>query len=117
MRKIDMIRKVAVTSFICIGIFAGIYERVTALPEYEGRGQGFLGEVSVKITMDGKEIRNIMVTGHGDTPEIAQRAIDKIIPEIIIKQSVEVDDIGGATFTSRGIKEAVREARERAKLF
>lgn len=117
MRKIDMIRKVAVASFICMGIFAGVYERVTALPEYEGRGQGFLGKVSVRVAMDGVEIKSITVTGHGDTPEIAQRAIDKIIPEIIIKQSVEIDDIGGATYTSRGIKEAVREATERAKLF
>ncbi|ADO84602.1 FMN-binding protein [Ilyobacter polytropus] len=116
MRKIDKIRRLGVVLFICSGIFTGFYEMATVLPEFKGKGQGFSGEVSVKVSMSGDEIKNIMVTSHGDTPEIAQMAIDNIIPEIIITQSIEVDDIGGATYTSRGIKEAVGNAIEKSKL-
>lgn len=45
-----------------------------------------------------------------DTKRIAEPAIEKLTSEIIAKQSVDVDDVAGATYTSQGFKEAVADA-------
>lgn len=110
MKKIEKMRQKILIVFACIAVLVVLYDKFTAMPEYEGKGQGFLGEVWVKVTMDGKEIKNIIVTKHGDTPGIAKTAMDSVIPEIIMNQSLEVDNVAGATYISEGIKEAVREA-------
>jgi uncharacterized protein with FMN-binding domain len=114
MKKIENMRQKILIVFACIAVLVVLYDKFTAFPEYEGKGQGFLGEVWVKVTMDGKEIKNIIVTKHGDTPGIAKTAINGVIPEIIMNQSLEVDTVAGATYTSKGIKEAVRGAAVKA---
>ena len=45
-----------------------------------------------------------------ETKRIAEPAIEKLTAAIIEKQSVEVDDVAGATYTSQGFKEAVKNA-------
>lgn len=110
MKKIENIRQKILIVFACIAVFVVLYDKFTTMPEYEGKGQGFFGEVWVKVTMDGKEIKNIIVTKHGDTPSIAKAAMDSVIPKIIMNQSLEVDNVAGATYISEGIKEAVRKA-------
>lgn len=64
--------------------------------------------------MDGDRIKKIIVINHKDDPRIANTAINDVVPEIIMKQSLEVDSIAGATYTSQGIKEGVRAATEKA---
>lgn len=110
MKKIENMRKKFLILFACIAVFVVLYDKFTTMPEYEGKGKGFLGEVWVRVTIDGKEIKNIIVIKHGDTPKIAKTAINSLIPEIILNQSLEVDTVAGATYTSKGIKEAVRQA-------
>jgi urocanate reductase len=110
MKKIENMRQKILIVFACIAVLVVLYDKFTTLPEYEGKGKGFFSEVWVRVTMDGKEIKNIIVTKHGDTPEIVKIAINNLIPEIILNQSLEVDTVAGATYTSKGIKEAVREA-------
>lgn len=114
MKRIENIRQKFLIAFACIAVFVVLYDKVTALPEYEGKGKGFLGEVWVRVTVDGKKIKNIIVTKHEDTPGIAKTAINSLIPEIILNQSLDVDTVAGATYTSKGIKEAVREAAVKA---
>jgi len=114
MKKIENVRWTMLVTLMCIGILVVVYDKFTTLPEYEGKGKGFAGEISVKVTMDGEEIKKIIVINHKDDPRIANAAIDGIIPEIIMKQSLEVDSIAGATYTSQGIKEGVRAATLKA---
>jgi uncharacterized protein with FMN-binding domain len=45
-----------------------------------------------------------------ETKRIAEPAIEKLTAEIIAKQSVEVDSVAGATYTSEGFKEAIADA-------
>lgn len=114
MKKIENIRWTFLVTLMCLGVLVVVYHKFTTLPEYEGKGKGFAGEISVKVTMDGEEIKKIIVINHKDDPRIANTAINGVIPEIIMKQSLEVDSIAGATYTSQGIKEGVRAATEKA---
>ncbi|MPM56834.1 Urocanate reductase [bioreactor metagenome] len=57
-------------------------------------------------SIDSIEVTNI----GGETADIIQTAIDKLIPRIMESQSIAVDSIAGATASSSGIKTAVATA-------
>ncbi|AVQ30129.1 FMN-binding protein [Fusobacterium varium] len=76
----------------------------------EGIGFGYKDEIKVSVEKDGDKIISIKVLEMKDTKRIAEPAIEKLTSEIIAKQSVDVDDVAGATYTSQGFKEAVADA-------
>ena len=89
----------------------------TAENEYIGRGQGKGGTpIVVKVTVDGDKITAIEVLDHSETPGIGDLAFEKIPQMIIDAQSTEVDAVAGATLTSNGIIEAVKDALAQAGL-
>ena len=89
----------------------------TAENEYIGRGQGKGGTpIVVKVTVDGDKITAIEVLDHSETPGIGDLAFEKIPQMIIDAQSTEVDAVAGATLTSNGIIEAVKDALAQANL-
>lgn len=75
----------------------------------EGSGDGYKGEIKVKVTYEGNKITNIEVVEHEES-NFTKKAMKKIIQEIISKQSTDVDIVSGATYTSEGLKEAVNSA-------
>ena len=83
--------------------------------EYIGVGKGFGGDVKVKVTMDGDKIAKIEVLEHGETAGISDPAFDKLPQAIIDANSTEVDAISNATFTSKGLIEAVNNALAQIK--
>lgn len=78
--------------------------------EYIGEGQGFGGPIKVKVTMDGDKIANIEVLSHSESAGISDPAFETLPKAIIEKQSTEVDAATGATLSSNGIMEAVKDA-------
>lgn len=115
-KTIDKIRKISVMGFICAGLGAGVFEHVTALPQYEGTGSGFAGDVTLSVAMDGNKIDAINIVGHSETEGISDPAFSEVIPAILGAQDLNVDDVAGATYTSTAIKEAVQEAAAKAGL-
>ena len=88
----------------------------TAANEYIGVGKGFGGDVKVKVTMDGDKIAKIEVLEHGDTAGICEKAFDTLPEKIIAANGVEgVDVVGGATFSSQGLIDAVKDALSKGK--
>ena len=82
---------------------------------FEGVGTGFGGEIKVKVTMDGDKIAAIDVLEHGETAGISDPAF-KLTEQLIGKTSVEgIDAVSGATFTSKGLLEAVANALAQVK--
>lgn len=75
-----------------------------------GTGEGYNGDIIVEVTRDGDTITAIEVIEHSDTPRIAKRAISNVTEAIIEAQSADVDTMAGATYTSKGIIEAVGKA-------
>lgn len=82
---------------------------------YTGSGTGFKrGTTTVSVTVSSGKITSIETISHGDTPHYYERTIDVITEEILSSQSTSVDTVSGATFSSRGIIEAVENALNQA---
>ncbi|MCL1936229.1 MAG: FMN-binding protein [Defluviitaleaceae bacterium] len=77
---------------------------------YTGRADSFLGEIVVEVQVDASNIRNINVTSHNDTPEIADSAFEELSSLIVNRNSTGVDIIAGASASSRGFLSAVEDA-------
>lgn len=91
-------------------------EYAAAANEYIGEGRGKGGTpIKVKVTMDGERIAKIEVLEHTETAGISDPAFERVIADIIEKQSADVDAVSGVTLTSNGIVEAVKNALAQVK--
>ena len=77
---------------------------------YTGSGSGFRGTTQVQVTVSNGYITDITVLSTGDDAEFFSKAKSSVISQIISAQSVSVDTVSGATFSSNGIIEAVTDA-------
>jgi RnfABCDGE-type electron transport complex D subunit len=77
---------------------------------YTGTGQGFEGPITVEVTVSGGKIAAVNVKSHSDTPGISDGAVNTIPGRIVEANSPQVDAVSGATYTSKGIMEAVENA-------
>lgn len=80
---------------------------------YYGTGKGFAGDVKVKVDISGGKIVDISIVSTKDGDSYIKSA-SSILNTIVEKQSTNVDTVSGATFSSRGIIEAVRSALSQA---
>ena len=82
----------------------------TADGVYEGTGAGLNGAIKVSVTISGGKITDVTVLEHSETAGISDPAIAQIPAAIVEAQSADVDIVSGATYTSKGIIEAVKNA-------
>lgn len=75
-----------------------------------GTGKGMNGDVTVEVVADENRIYSVKVTDHQETLGIGSIAVDQIPGKIYQGQSLEVNDVTGATLTSQAIKTAVTSA-------
>lgn len=81
---------------------------------YEGTAAGMRGDLTVSVTVDETHILSVEVTNTVDSPVISDAAIDIVPGQIVEHQSVQVDNVTGATMTSLAIKNAVTNALKQA---
>ncbi|MFA6508753.1 MAG: FMN-binding protein, partial [Treponemataceae bacterium] len=84
---------------------------------YTGRGQGFrlFENIEVSVSVGATSITAIDVgKDNGETKPILQSVIDKMVPRMIERQSIQVDGITGATATGNAVRTAVAEALGKA---
>ena len=73
---------------------------------YEGEGDGNHGKITVSVDVKGGKIANVKVLKH----------TDNMIPEIVKKNGVDgVETVAGATNSSKGIQQAVKNALAKAQ--
>lgn len=82
---------------------------------YLGESKGYGGNIKVKVTIESGKIKNIEVISHSETPKYYENG-SRVIESIIKANSTDVDAVSGATLTSNGIKNAVRDALSKAGL-
>ncbi|MBR0397323.1 MAG: FMN-binding protein [Eubacterium sp.] len=81
---------------------------------YTGTGEGFGGDIVVQLTVSGGRMTDIQITSAEDeTPAYFNRA-KGLVATILSRQSTDVDMVSGATYSSRGIIEAVKKAAAQA---
>lgn len=81
---------------------------------YKGTGNGFRGETAVTVTVSGGKITSVNIDSYQDDDRFFQRACPQITQEIVSSQSADVDAVSGATFSSKGIMQAVANALQSA---
>ena len=79
--------------------------------EYAGKARGYGGNVNVTVVLDADgKILNVTVGQHWESDDYGDKAI-AVIPNLIVeRQSLDVDAVSGATFTSEAIVKAVSKA-------
>lgn len=82
---------------------------------WEGGAKGFGGMITVLVTVENGTISEIEITSADDEDKAYLSMAEDIIPKIIEAQSVDVDTVSGATFSSTGIRDAVSEALKQAE--
>lgn len=82
---------------------------------YTTTARGYGGEFEVETTLKDDKIVDIVAKEHNETPSIGGVAIEQMIANMKEKNSYDVDVVTGATKTSQGLIEAVKQAVEKAK--
>lgn len=80
---------------------------------YQGSAQGYSGVTTVSVTVSGGAVTDIEVDSESDSPQYFSRA-EEILDDIVSEQSLEVDAISGATYSSAGLLNAVYDALQNA---
>lgn len=80
---------------------------------YTGSAQGYGGITTVEVTISNGQIVDIKILSHHDDSPYINNA-SSLIDAIINAQSTNVDAVSGATYSSSGIINAVRDALSKA---
>lgn len=82
--------------------------------EYFGTGEGYGGDIRVRVIIECGRIGTVEVLVHeGETDAFYEKA--SVLPgRILAAQSPDVDTVSGATFSSEGIIHAVKDALSKA---
>lgn len=77
---------------------------------YKGEAEGFKGMIKTDVTIENGRIKSVVVTSHKDDARWFNHANDIIPNEIIANQTTKVDVVTGATYSSTGIINSVKNA-------
>ena len=89
---------------------AGSVTAVFTPGTYEGTGKGYGGDIKVSVTLDETSITDIEVLEQTETEGVGGAALPTLVDKVLSAQSVNIDGVSGATYTSDGFLTAVREA-------
>ena len=78
--------------------------------KFEGVGNGKHGEIKVAVTITDEKITNIEVVEQGENKGLSDSVYDELKEAIIAQNSADVDIVSGASATSEGYLEAVKDA-------
>lgn len=82
---------------------------------YTGYGQGEAGLITISITIENRQLTDVEIIAHSDTPSRIIGTFE-LMDSMVETQSLDVDVITGATYSSNGVIDAVRDALTTAKI-
>ena len=92
-------------------------KEITKIPgKYTGSGQGKESEINLEVEVGSDKIVNVKPLDKYAPDSLADNAFKKMAQKIVDHQSVDVDVVSGASETSRGIIEGVKEALGKAQV-
>ena len=77
------------------------------------RTHGYKGDITVSVTVSGGKVTDIAVVSQSDTPQFFSQA-QSVLTDITDSQSLDVDAVSGATYSSSGLINAVADALQGA---
>ena len=100
---------------IVLALVLVLFSAVAFADTFEGIGEGFK-PLQVKVDVAEGKINAIEMIVNDETPEIGGVAIETLTKQIIDGQTLAVDTIAGATYTTAGFTAAVADAVTKAGL-
>lgn len=82
--------------------------------EYIGVGEGHHGPIKVKITTDEYNIISIDIIEEYEMPELAVIVYEKIPSKVIKTNKADVEVVAGASYTSVGLIDAIKDGLSKA---
>ena len=82
--------------------------------KYIGEANGRNGPMKVEVTVNQNKIINIQVLSHRESAGLSDAPLTQLPNEIIDRQTLKVDNIAGATFSSQGLINATQNALSKA---
>lgn len=82
---------------------------------FTGSGEGYYGTVTVSVTIASDVITSVSIVSYIDDDDYFGDAQSGIVPAILSAQSADVSAVSGATYSSKGIIAAVRDALSQAE--
>lgn len=76
---------------------------------------GIGGKTVVRVTYENGTIEQVEVLSNFESEDVGQKAIKELPEQMVAKNTYEVDAVSGASASSRAIKEAVKNAIEKAE--
>ena len=90
-------------------------KKITDKPgKYTGSGQGKESQINLEVEVDEDKIVSVKPLDQYAPDSLADNAFHKMAQKIVDHQSADVDVVSGASETSRGIIEGVKEALNKA---
>lgn len=81
---------------------------------FEGKAYGNNGWLTVEVTIKDNKITDIKTPGQRETKYLGDTAIREIGKDVLQYQTLNVDNVAGATVTSTALKTAIAQAIEKA---
>ena len=81
---------------------------------FEGKAYGNNGWLTVEVTIKDNKITDIKTSGQRETKYLGDTAIREIGKDVLQYQTLNVDNVAGATVTSTALKTAIAQAIEKA---
>lgn len=117
--EIEKIRKYCVIGFIIVGLACIFVEKANGPKLYTGVGDGFDSEITVEIMAKKNSKGELRISDikytHGDTEAIAGPALNELVTKVKNAQSIDVDVVAGATYSSEGFIQALEDACSKIK--
>lgn len=80
----------------------------------QGTGVGKHGDMTVAVTFDNGRILAIEIVKEAENPVLAKKVYTDLKAAVIASNSADLDAISGATFSSKGFLDAVKDAAKKA---
>ncbi len=77
---------------------------------FTGTAQGYGGKTTVDVTVTNGYITDVGVTKTYDDSPYIDNVESKLIPDLIAEQTTTIDVVSGASYSSNGVRYAVRDA-------
>lgn len=78
--------------------------------KFIGIGKGYGGDISVEVEIKNSSIKNIEILSHNETKIISDPAFVHIPRLVLESNSILVPNVSGCSMSSRGIREAIKNA-------
>lgn len=108
---------ILMTIVLILGLASCAPKDKTYVPgEYIGVGEGHHGPIKVRIKTDEYNILDIQVIEEYEMPELAVIVYEEIPNKVIKSNSADVEVVAGASYTSVGLIDAIKDGLEKASI-